>query len=67
MKRKKEVTDEVMAADRANATHRLRWKEYFQPQGPDEEFLVDQITVSSWKLGFTKRLHRRSLRVGSIR
>jgi len=67
MNGKKKITDQVVAASRAKAAHRLRSKEYLQPQGPDEQFLVDQITSSWWKLGITKRLHRGNLRVASER
>ena len=41
--------------------HRLRWEKYFQPQGPDERFLVDEITVASWKLGITETIESREL------
>lgn len=63
MKGKKKITDQVMAANRANANaaHRLRWREHFQPQGPDEEFLVDEIAISWWKLRITERLESREL------
>jgi hypothetical protein len=102
MNGKKKVTDQVMAANQANANastgpkteqgksrsslnpvrhgilsdkvvletdakraeyqaHRRRWEEYFQPQGPEEEFLVDEITISSWKLGITETLESREL------
>lgn len=53
---KKKICDQAIAASRAEAGYRLRWRESFQPQGPEEEFLVDEITISSWKLGIAETL-----------
>lgn len=41
--------------------HRRRWQEHFQPQGPVEELLVDEITIASWKLGITEMLESKEL------
>ena len=53
---KKKISDEAMAANRAEAGYRLRWSKGFQPQGPKDGFLVDEITISFWKLEIAETL-----------
>jgi hypothetical protein len=53
----------VLSEDEQREYHRTwqSWKEFYHPIGDEEEFLVEEITNVSWKLGITEGIETREL------